>query len=153
MTLLKRSTCTFSSVDRHVLPGKAMEIPQLQETFRSQEMGSKLRRLLLDSGGLATLSLPASCDVWSWGERSSLSLVSSAGFLSQSQHDALFNVLPPKHKAMCSYNNAMHRNHTFLKYLLQIKIIYNNTSKEKMNKEKVKTIIMEFDQGKVFFHS
>ena len=76
MTLLKRTTCTFSLVDRHVLPGKAMEIPQLQETFRSQEMGLKLRRLLLDSGGLATLSLEGCCDVWSWGERCSFSLVS-----------------------------------------------------------------------------
>ena len=110
MTLLKRSTCSFSSVDTHVLPRKAKEIPQFQETFRSQEMGLKLRRLLLGSGGLATLSLPAGCDVWSWGERCSFSLVSlrtHGPFLSQSQRNALFDVLPLVHKAICSCFNTV----------------------------------------------
>ena len=75
MTLVKRLTCCLSWMT-DTLPCKATEIPQFQETFRTQQMGLKLRRLLLGSGGLATLSLPGSCDVWSWGDRFLFSLVS-----------------------------------------------------------------------------
>ena len=81
MTLIKHPMCCFSSFDRQVLPRKALGNPKFQpgdikDTGAQQEMGWKLGRLLLDSGCLATLSLPGSCDVWSWGERSFFSLVS-----------------------------------------------------------------------------
>ena len=60
----------------HAKPGKSPNSRRHSGDMGApQEIGGKLRRLLLDSGGLATLSLPARCDFWSWGEPS-FSLVS-----------------------------------------------------------------------------